>query len=49
MCTTRWITSKCCRLVADALKDSVAEIRKDEENRIARFAFPQVFNEARLD
>jgi len=31
------LASECDRLVADALKDSVAELRNDEEVRISRY------------
>jgi hypothetical protein len=34
-CIGRQFASKCDRLVADALKDSVAELRKDEEARVS--------------
>jgi len=44
--TTHSFASKCCSLVAGALKECVAELRKDEESRIARLGFPQVYNEA---
>jgi len=34
---SRLLASECGRLVADALKDSVAELRNDEEARISRY------------
>jgi hypothetical protein len=33
---SRWLMSECDRLVADALKDSVTELRKDEGTRVSQ-------------
>jgi len=37
MCATRLFASDCRRLVADALKDSISELRKDEEKRVSQY------------
>jgi len=36
-CVSRLFASECCRLVAGVLKDSIAELRKDEEKRISLY------------
>ena len=37
------LVSEHCRLVADALKEGIAELRKDEENRVSQYAHSGVF------
>ena len=37
MCAARLFASDCRRLVADALKDSISELRKDEEKRVSQY------------
>ena len=39
----RLLASEYCRLVADALKEGIAELRKDEENRVSQYAHSGVF------
>jgi len=41
--------SECGRLVAGALKDSVAELRKDEEARISRNVLANALGSADID
>jgi len=41
--------SECGRLVAGALKDSVAELRKDEEARISRNVLANTLGSADID
>ena len=35
--------SEYCRLVADALKEGIAELRKDEEKRVSQYVHGGVF------
>jgi len=40
---SRIVASHCGRLFSDVLKDSIAELRKDEETRISQYVHPQLF------
>jgi len=37
MYISRLPTSECGRLIADALKDSVAELRREDETRVSQY------------
>ena len=49
MCITRFLASEYCRLVADTLRDCVAELRKGEEMRVSQCVHGEICKSDSID